>query len=270
MAMPNELVLIRHGHSEGNLATESSKAGDDSFYTPEFRERPGRQWRLTAEGREQARTAGAWILENIDNDFDRYYVSPYVRTRETAGLLGLPNANWRISQRLRERDWGDISSLPRSEFRDIFPQNALTKQIDALYWRPPNGESIADVRMRVRDFFDTLHRECDGRRVVIVTHGEFMWATRAELEYMTDEQWIQSDSDAAKKIHNTQIIRYTRLNPETGHQASYLEWTQSQCPWMTEVAAEWSPIKRQLFTNKDLMDQVNQVQPVVPLDSTPS
>lgn len=38
--MPNNLVLIRHGHSEGNLVSDKSKQGDDSFYTPDFRERP--------------------------------------------------------------------------------------------------------------------------------------------------------------------------------------------------------------------------------------
>ena len=91
MAMPNELVLVRHGHSEGNFVVDQSKLGDDSFYTPDFTERPGHQWRLTEEGREQARITGEWIMNNIGK-FDRYYVSPYIRTKETAGLLGLPDS----------------------------------------------------------------------------------------------------------------------------------------------------------------------------------
>src|SRR3990170_8107458 len=112
MAMPNELVLVRHGHSEGNFVADTSRRGDDSLYTTDFRERPGHRWRLTKEGANQARAAGEWILRNIGERFDRYYVSPYVRTRETAALLGLPEAEWRIDQRLRERDWGDIGSIP--------------------------------------------------------------------------------------------------------------------------------------------------------------
>lgn len=103
MAMPKDLILVRHGHSEGNLAVETAKLGDNSFYTPEFRERPGHQWRLTDDGRDQATKTGEWISAEIAKEFDRYYVSPYIRTRETAGLLDIKDAEWRISQRLRTR-----------------------------------------------------------------------------------------------------------------------------------------------------------------------
>lgn len=32
MGMPNNLVLVRHGQSEGNVAVEAAKKGDLSFY----------------------------------------------------------------------------------------------------------------------------------------------------------------------------------------------------------------------------------------------
>ena len=51
MGMPNDLVLVRHGHSEGNKAIEASKKGDLSFHTDAFAATPGHQWRLTDEGR---------------------------------------------------------------------------------------------------------------------------------------------------------------------------------------------------------------------------
>ena len=142
MAMPNDLVIVRHGHSEGNLAIGKSKKGDHSMLTSEFRETPGHRWRLTDEGREQAKETGDWIKKNIGDKFDRYYASPFVRTRETAALLGLPDAEWRLDQRLRERDWGEINSVPANEHMSSYPQNALIKKMDALYWRPPAGESI--------------------------------------------------------------------------------------------------------------------------------
>lgn len=262
MAMPNRLVLVRHGHSEGNFAVDLSKQGDDSFYTPDFRERPGHQWRLTDEGREQARKTGAWLVENYES-FDRYYVSPYVRTKETAALLGIAAAEWRIDSRLRERDWGDIGSLPRKEFIEAYPRNAFMKQADALYWRPPGGESIMDVRMRVRSLLDTLHREMEGKRVLVVTHGEFMWSTRAELEYMSDSEWLSSDKDPRQKIHNTQVLDYSRIHPETGEQQKYTSWVRSVCPWMKGVGIEWMPIERQKYSNEDLLAQVEAVKPIV-------
>jgi broad specificity phosphatase PhoE len=262
MAMPEELVLVRHGHSEGNLVVDRSKQGDDSFYTPDFRERPGHRWRLTEEGQKQAEIAGRWVLENISEEFDRYYVSPYVRAKETAGLLGLPDAEWRVDPRLRERDWGDIGSLPRSEFKEQYPQNAFLKEVDSLYWRPPGGESIQDVRMRVRNMFDTLHRETAGQKVIIVTHGEFMWATRAELEYMSDEDWVEADNNKDNKIHNAQVIHYSKNGPGS-EPAKYLSWTRSVCPWLKSIDVDWLPIERHRFTNEQLREQVCEVEPTV-------
>lgn len=266
MAMPNHLVLIRHGHSEGNLVVDYAKQGDDRFYTPDFRERPGHRWRLTKEGQQQAVLSGQWIIEKIGPKFDRYYVSPYVRTRETAALLDLPNAEWRVDQRLRERDWGDIGSMPLAEFKKAFPHNAITKEIDALYWRPPGGESIADVRLRVRDFFGTLHRECEGQRILVVTHGEFMWAARAELEYFTDERWILAGKDESQKIHNTQVIHYSRVHPQSGVQEKYMSWMKSVCPWREAENNGWDHIRRERYSNRDLLEQVNEIKPVITLE----
>lgn len=152
MTMPLNLIFVRHGHSEANEAMGQAKKGDNRLLTPDFREIPGHRWRLTEKGREQARIAGDWIRANMATRFDRYYASPFVRTMETAAHLELPNTEWRLDQRLRERDWGEINSVPPPEHQTRYPQNALIKKIDALYWRPPAGESIADVRLRVRKF----------------------------------------------------------------------------------------------------------------------
>ena len=52
-----ELVLVRHGESEGNLAFNKSMQGDHSLYSGKFLERHSSLWRLTDRGREQVRTA---------------------------------------------------------------------------------------------------------------------------------------------------------------------------------------------------------------------
>ena len=252
--MPNDLILVRHGHSEGNLAMGNAKKGDESLLTPDFRETPGHKWRLTDEGREQARLAGQWVAENIAGRFDRYYASPFIRTMETAALLELPNAEWRLDQRLRERDWGEINSTPPAEHSERYPQNALVKKIDALYWRPPAGESIADVRLRVRNFFDTLHRECEGGTVTVVTHGEFMSAARASLEYLNDQEWVRADGDKSFKIHNTHIYHYSRRNPETDEVDKYLSFRRSICPYRgQESDSGWKTISRKRFSNEQLL-----------------
>ena len=108
MSMPNHLVLVRHGLSEGNHARDMSKKGDNSYFGAGFRERPGHEWRLMLEGVEQAKRTGQWIQEHIIEEyglpgFDRYVYSPHRRTRETAASLRLTDAKWRLNRMLRER-----------------------------------------------------------------------------------------------------------------------------------------------------------------------
>jgi broad specificity phosphatase PhoE len=77
--MPVDLVLVRHGQSEGNLAQKLSREGDVSHWSKEFRERHNSLYRLTDTGRLQARIAGEYIKAFISPYFDKYFTSEYVR-----------------------------------------------------------------------------------------------------------------------------------------------------------------------------------------------
>jgi len=102
-------VLIRHGQSEGNLAQDSAEDGDTSYFSPEFRQRHTSRYRLTELGVEQAVVTGQWVRENITESFDRYYVSEYVRAKETASYLGFEHAEW-LSEFFFERARHGIAS----------------------------------------------------------------------------------------------------------------------------------------------------------------
>lgn len=91
--LPIEIVLVRHGEAEGNLAHSQSQKGDDSLWTPEFmvwtifklllnknqKARHTSSYRLTDRGREEAKIAGDYIRENITEQFDQHFVSEYIR-----------------------------------------------------------------------------------------------------------------------------------------------------------------------------------------------
>lgn len=262
MTMPNNLILVRHGQSEANVMQKASKKGDNRHYTGDTLLTPDRSWRLTSQGVEQAKIAGAWIAEQNVN-FGRRMVSPYTRTRETAGHLGLVGAvggpHWEENRSIRERSWGEIGTLPKNEFREKYQQNAIYNDIDKLYWTPPNGESIANVaENRVRNLLSTLHRENGGDDVLLVTHGEFMWATRLVLERWSDEEFIERDDDPAEMIHNCTVLHYTRINPYTGEQAGKLFWIRRAWPvmidgeWSMNVE-DWEEFGRNRFTNEELI-----------------
>ena len=98
-----ELVLVRHGESEGNLAYNRSVAGDHSLYSDEFLERHSSFWRLTDQGREQALVTGEWMRSNMDVRYNSFFSSEYLRALETAALLKLPNARWKPEVAARAR-----------------------------------------------------------------------------------------------------------------------------------------------------------------------
>src|SRR5688572_21343611 len=60
-AMPRDLLLVRHGRSEGNLVQAADSEGNPSLRTPEFLARPAADWRLTKKGRDQATATGRWV-----------------------------------------------------------------------------------------------------------------------------------------------------------------------------------------------------------------
>ncbi|HVL99462.1 MAG TPA: histidine phosphatase family protein [Egibacteraceae bacterium] len=265
--MPADLVLVRHGRSEGNEARERSKKGDERHYTPAFRSRRNREWRLTDAGIQQARAAGAWIVDNVARGFFRYATSEYLRARETAAHLGLPEARWTQDILLRERSWGHADFImPESERFELFAAQLAARREDPCYWRPPDGESLAEVCLRVERVLDRLRRECAGQRCILVTHEDVMWAARFILEGLTQERWREMllSGDPREKIHNGQVLHYTRRHPGSGELGPRLQWVRSVCPWDPDRSGgQWQQVAPPSFTNDELLASVAAVPRLV-------
>ncbi|MDO8584986.1 MAG: histidine phosphatase family protein [bacterium] len=256
MGMPADLVFVRHGESEGNVAQSASRKGNNAYFTEEFRKRHSSLWRLTDKGRMQACTAGVWLRKEFSDGFFRYYTSEYLRAMETAALLSFPNATWFLDILLRERDQGDMEAMPEDERRVKFPDFQRLREMDPLLWNPPSGEAVGgSVLLRADRIIATLHRECEGKPVVIVSHGELMWAMRVRLERMTlwDYRRLHESANPFDRIHNCQVLHYTRRNPGTGELAPYLGWVRSVCTTDPSLSSNsWQEIHRPRFTNEEL------------------
>jgi broad specificity phosphatase PhoE len=259
MGMPIDLVLVRHGESEGNLATALSKRGDDSMFTLDFLNRHSATWKLTEKGKQQAAIAGQWIKENISKVFYRYYVSDYDRAKQTAALMGFSDAEWLKTYYLIERNWGELDVMPFEKRKNDFAENLRKKEIDPFYWSPTNGESMPALFLRLEKILETLHRECERQAVLLVVHGEVMWGLRYLLERMTHSQIMEFEysKNPHDKIHNCQVIHYTRQNPVSGEITPYLNWMRSVCPTDFSLSNnQWQRIVRRKFSNEELLEQV--------------
>ena len=235
MTLPIDLVLVRHGESEGNIAKRLSEKGDDKAIET-LRNRHTSSYRLTEKGRSQAIKAGKWIQKNFfdgeQHGFDRCYTSEYIRAMETAALLHLPCVKWFCDFYLCERDWGELHALPEDERWSTFGDALRMKQQEPFFWIPPNGESFAQLCHRVDRDLNTLHRECADKKVIIVCHGEVMWAFRVRLERMSQQCFRELNLSEKKdeRIYNCQIFHYTRRDPETKKLMSHANWVRSVRP----------------------------------------
>jgi broad specificity phosphatase PhoE len=119
---------------------------------------------LSDEGLAKMRT----LLPPPPFDKARVFVSPSRRARQTAEAMGLVDAIW--DPRLMEQNWGSWEGLSRAgilarDGEDAF-QRAGSEQGDAF--RPPGGESTAELHARVASFLRDVAR--DDKDAIVVAH----------------------------------------------------------------------------------------------------
>lgn len=255
--LPVDIILVRHGQSEGNIANKASRRGDNRFFTPEFLQRHSRAFRLTDKGIEQAKIAGEWIRKNIQMPLDRFYVSDYLRAKETAFHLNLPGAQWRAEFQLRERDRALMDNCPIDEQKKLFAMEQFQYDLDSFLSYPAGGgESIPMLCLRLKaNFLEHIARECFNKRIIAVCHGHVMRALQLELEHLGHDDFIRLDDsdDPRDKIRNAQIVWYTRVRPDTGKiDEDHLVAVRTVCPWDSEGDFGWRYITRNLLSNEDL------------------
>ena len=260
--LPIDLILVRHGQSEGNVAHRASERGDNKFFTPAFRERHSRTFRLTDKGIGQAQAAGAWIRENIHQPFDRFYVSDYARAEETAGHLGLPNAEWRVKFQLRERDKALMDNMPADDQKRLFAMENRQYALNPFLSYPAGGgESIATLCLRLKaGEMEHWARECFDKRITCICHGHVMRALQLGLEGLGNDDFIRLDAseDRRDKIRNCQILWYTRRDPDTKRLAEHLVAVRSVCHWDKTGDYGWREIKHHKLSNKELLEKVER------------
>jgi broad specificity phosphatase PhoE len=121
---------------------------------------------LTEQGREHAQT----VLRTryAGQHFDIAFTSDTQRAYDTACLMfaDRPLSILRDA-RLRECDYGILEGRPREEMERA--------RLSAISTPFPQGESYAQVAVRMRSFLEQLAVERDGQRVMLVGHAATLW-----------------------------------------------------------------------------------------------
>ncbi len=208
------LWLVRHAESNGNVADDAARSARAARLTFDVRD-PDVD--LSPTGTRQAAALGIWLRGlAVEEQPDVVLCSPYVRARRTAEVAidsAGRSLDIHVDERLRERDLGVFDGYTGSGIRETFPEEAERRQrLGKFYYRPPGGESWADVALRIRSLLMSMAADSafSGRRVLVVTHQAVAMVFRYVVEDLSEQQVL--DIDAATQIANCAVTAYDEVD----------------------------------------------------------
>jgi broad specificity phosphatase PhoE len=214
---PQEIWLVRHGQSAGNVARDAAEAAaglridiaDRDVDVP-----------LSELGVRQSQALGAWFAALPAHSQPSVVLhSPYVRAAQTADLLMQRLDREELlavhaDERLREKEFGILDRLTvrgiAEQYPDLYEQR---RHVGKFYFRPPGGESWCDVILRLRSVLDTLTREYCRERVLIVGHQVIVNCFRYLLERMDEAAILEQDR--LGDVPNCSVTSYS-FDPSLG------------------------------------------------------
>jgi len=208
---PQSLMIVRHGESAGNVARDAAMAQGLAEINIAGRDI---DVPLSPRGERQARALGEWLGRQSPALRPTVVLaSPYKRAQDTAHLalqaagLDTENIPFIADERLREKEFGVLDRLTPRGVLEKYPEQAQFRQaLGKFYHRPPGGESWCDVILRLRSVLDTLDREHEGERVLIVAHQVVVLCFRYLIEHMTEDEILAIDRQG--DIANCAVTRY--------------------------------------------------------------
>jgi probable phosphoglycerate mutase len=123
---------------------------------------------LNETGLEQARF---WLRELVNEEFERIFCSDLIRSHRTAEIIaGDGPEKITVVPQLREIDLGAWDGLLMAAVQERFAREWKRRGEDLAGYRPPGGESFADLQGRVVPLFDELVANTSGN-VLVAGHA---------------------------------------------------------------------------------------------------
>jgi len=149
------IIAIRHGETAWNAESRIQGQLDIG---------------LNDTGRWQARRVGEALA---GEDIKAVYSSDLGRAHQTAEsiaeVMGVPVVP---SEGLRERSFGMFEGKTFDEIHETWPDHAQNWRRRIPEWQPPEGgESLIELRERVRRTMEELAARHPGEQIVVVAHG---------------------------------------------------------------------------------------------------
>jgi broad specificity phosphatase PhoE len=203
---PSVIWLVRHGESLGNVADAKAQRAGAGRLELDVRDP---DVALSDTGRAQAEALGRYLAGLPEDQRPTAVLSsPFNRALTTAQLAtqGL-GVRVRTDERLRERDFGAFDGMTGAGIREKYPDEAGRRDLlGKFYYRPPGGESWADVALRIRSLLATEALRHDCERLLVVAHQAVIMVFRYVLEELTEQQLLEVDRE--HQVANASFTRY--------------------------------------------------------------
>jgi broad specificity phosphatase PhoE len=214
---PQEIWLVRHGQSAGNVARDAAEAAKGLMIDIAGRDV---DVPLSDLGVQQSKALGDWFAAMPEQAQPNVILhSPYLRAAETARIVkqGIDPDSMLVSQvdeRLREKEFGILDRLTTHGILHRYPDLYEQRQhVGKFYFRPPGGESWCDVILRLRSVLDTITREYSQERVLIVGHQVTVNCFRYLLERLDESTILEYDRSG--DVPNCSVTSYS-FEPHQG------------------------------------------------------
>jgi isoleucyl-tRNA synthetase len=170
----NTFYLQRHGQGTHNLNGGILTGQDLSD-----------KYHLTEEGLQQV-AADAKKYKELG--IEAIYSSDLHRTKQTAEAIAAECGLEVIyDERLREVEVGEaLRHQPEDQFFALF-----SNADERVNKQPEGGESMRDVRYRMVDFIKDINNQHAGKKVLIVSHGDAIYALKSGLLGYDDEKTVE-------------------------------------------------------------------------------
>ena len=154
------VIFVRHGEGVNN----AEDVMNSSVHKKEYG--------LTERGVEQVRATAQKLRRE---GATQIIASPLVRTQQTAQILAEElGLSVRTDDRLSEVGMGMYEGRPFAEFRAAIPHR---DDVNTWMHEAPDGmETFSSLRSRTYAFMEDVLREYRGRTVIVVTHGDPIYA----------------------------------------------------------------------------------------------
>ncbi|REE94869.1 histidine phosphatase family protein [Thermomonospora umbrina] len=206
------LILTRHGESVGNVAHQVAReALGDPTERVDIPERDA-DVPLSERGRLQAAALGRRLAALPPDERPTAVVaSPYLRALDTATIALTALAHpprLEIDERFRDRETGVLHGLTAHGVRVRYPEEDERRaRLGKYYYRPPGGESWADVLLRLRSAYNDLDLDHPGERVLVVAHDVVVVLTRHIAERLSEAEAMEVERTPVGNCSFTRWVR---------------------------------------------------------------